>query len=79
MSDLRLSGPHDYSAKSFVGKLNHGHGNNGLGLTPESVLPGGLLHYPAYWFDTGRVSTGGKWPFSRLERGSCARLLGQGR
>src|SRR5262245_35936151 len=55
-------GEHSYYAITYVGEVNQGFGNNGLGLTPEFVFSEGLLHYPTPWFDTtplfGPVSTG---------------------
>ena len=55
-------GQHSYYSITYVGEVNQGFGNNGLGLTPEFVFSEGLLHYPTPWFDTtpffGPVSTG---------------------
>src|SRR5882762_5140291 len=51
-------GPHYYSNLTFVGKMNEGLGNNGVGLTPQYVFSTGLLHYPTPWIDTGAVANG---------------------
>jgi hypothetical protein len=53
-----FSGPHYYSNVTYVGKMNGGLGNGGVGLTPDFVYNEGLLHYPTPWIDTGAVATG---------------------
>src|SRR5215468_3338931 len=55
-------GTHEYWAVTYMGQVNEGLGNNGLGLTPQFVFSEGLMHYTTTWFDTtpifGPVASG---------------------